>query len=185
MRACLSSVLFLAGLTACQYSQALQAPPGPNLLVNPSFENGLENWTINDTTSVAWVQDYEFRPPNDDGVGAAVLFTDSGISQCVPALGGTEYVASLWAFGGCSDSSTFLRIDWFVDENCSTSADSTFATIVGKSNTWVLTSVVQQTMTAANSARFTLARTATCEEAIVLDDVEFITDTIFAGTFED
>jgi len=184
MRACLLSVLLLASLSVSEKSLAFQFGSGPNLLTNPSFENGLENWTVDDQNKVDWIVDYGFPPPNDHGLGAAVLFADGQISQCVFVFSDTLYTTAIWAFGGCADSSTLVRIDWYADGSCSTLAASDFTTIASESDTWKLTSRLIQSTSNAQSAQFQVVRTGACKEAIILDNAEF-SDQIFGSTFEE
>ena len=183
MRACLLVGLLLASFGASENAQALEFTFGPNLLNNPSFENGLQSWDVNDETQVDWIVDYDFRPPNDDGLGAAVLLVQGQISQCVSVVPGT-YTMSVWALGGCADTSTFVRIDWYSDSSCSILSGSDFETVLSNSSAWQLTSGPVQSTSSAGSARIIVARTGSCKEAIILDNADF-TDQIFGSTFDE
>jgi hypothetical protein len=163
-------------------SYALRIVSAPNALTNPSFEDGLQSWQAADQNLVDWIVDYDFRPPGDTGLGAAVLFAGGQISQCVAVYPDTEYRVSVSAFGGCADDPTVLRLEWYAGDSCSVLSGTDAIMVSTKSGEWQTTGRLAQSND-AQSARFILAQDDTCKEAVVLDNAE-LTDQIFAATFE-
>ncbi len=154
-----------------------------NFLANASFDDGLLGWTVNDPTTVDWVVDYSFPPPDSDGVGAAAVFKQGIISQCISGVSEGIYSASAWVRSECSNS-TPVVVNWYTSTDCSglATTGSVIALHAG-SNAWQLLkdNVIAPGFT--QSANFDLDNQGGCTQAIFFEDA-FFGDSIFADSFD-
>lgn len=135
---------------------------GPNLLMNPKFESGIGGWNPNSGASCP----PEWIPSDSDGsiASGSVKLTCAEISQCVPIVGGTSYVAAVRAWipsGSHAESLAFVAASWHKTSNCSDDSNGAVTSFaISEQGKWVdlvTTSVAPQS---ALSVRFSLFRSS-------------------------
>jgi hypothetical protein len=174
-------------LSGSSHLLAFSGNGSANFLRNGDFDDGLTNWSFDDSSLATWIANYDAPPPGTHSIGAVALFQDgvsTRASQCVEVVSGEKYVASVWAIATCPTNAR-IEIQWNIRPDC---ADGSFIGDEGmfsemSSYDW---QTIQSTVIAPDTAQgalISLENEANCHDAVLFDGA-FFGDRIFSNSFE-
>jgi hypothetical protein len=153
-----------------------------NILDNPYFDDGLNNWEPLAPERVMWTNTLDYHDDDSLRIGSAELDSHEGmavLAQCVP-VDDQVYVATAWVNSSCAGQT--LDVFW-ADDGCIAS-DANISARSTVTDAWQPITAVGAPAAGSTHAVVTLVNPGACGTSAFFDVVSMQTDDIFADNFE-